>query len=293
MLAVLTGCNSWPFRRDAQPPFAARGPAEAPTVASLVGQLNDNAKRLQVLQCQDVTLDCKEGYNEFSLGGRLDCQQPRNFRLTAKVLGKDAVDIGSNEQEFWFWISKAEPPYQFHCSYEDFQRRPVSLPFPFQPDWVMEAIGMAEYKQPLENYQVSERDNAIFLVEAATSPQGQPMRKVTGFSRGARGQAPQVRAHILQDAKGKTICAAYIKDVQQDRTTGAVLPRRVQLTWPEQKIEMTMKLNEVAIYPALDAQVSARLFTRQLMANVPSFDLARGEIDGPPSALQRVRGSMR
>jgi hypothetical protein len=293
LVVLLTGCNSGPFRREVQAPAAARAPAESPTVASLVGYLNTRAQRVQVLECKDLDLECKEGYNAVNLSGRLDCQQPRNFLLTAKVLGKDAVNIGSNDQEFWFWISRMEPPYQFHCSYDDFQRSPVNLPFPFQPDLIMEALGMGSYNRPLENYQVVEdrNTNTVQLVETTTSPQGQPVRKVTVFNKSLARGTPPIKAHILQDASGKEICAAYITEVRYDRS-GTAIPRRVHIVWAAQKTELKMKLDEVTVSPTIDNERTARLFTRPVLANVSSYDLARRTIDGPSTAIQRARGQM-
>ena len=54
------------------------------------------------------------------------------------------MDIGSNDSEFWFWISKAEPvPYVFHCGYQELARGGVDMPFPFQPDMIVADSGFS------------------------------------------------------------------------------------------------------------------------------------------------------
>jgi hypothetical protein len=277
-VAASAGCNNWPFlRRDVATVPAPRLPMENPTAASLVSYLNENARRVQSLECHDLDLDCKEGSQSAGLRGQMVCQKPRNFRMSARVIGKDAVDFGSNEQEFWFWISQAKPqPYLFHCSYQDYQRNPVALPFPIQPDWIMEALGMAEYGAP-EKYLVVVQPQNVELIEATTSPQGRPMRKITVFSRGATGgNAPQVRAHILQDERHQIVCAAYITEVQTDRATGAIVPRRVKIICPADKVELSMRLDDVAVNSQISGERAARLFSRPAMANVATYDLARG-----------------
>ena len=113
------------------------------------------------------------------------CQKPRNFRLSAKALGNTAADLGSNDREFWFWISKNEPPYLYHCSYEDYARG-VRMPLPFQPDWIVEALGVGEY-DPAKNYRVVPSGAGVDLVEETTS-QGQPVRKITRLARGRNYQ---------------------------------------------------------------------------------------------------------
>src|SRR5262249_57670564 len=106
-----------------------------PTAEDLVYYLNFNARKVQAVQCNRLEIDCKQGNQGVGLDGLLACEKPRNFRLKAKLLGQPGVDIGSDgDREFWYWISKAEPPYLYHCSYEEFGRGGVRMPFPFQPD---------------------------------------------------------------------------------------------------------------------------------------------------------------
>jgi hypothetical protein len=286
--AVLVGCSSVPFYRgNTAPTPGLRIASPTPGVAEIVASLNANAQRVQAVQCADIDLDCQQGAQAVGLRGGLICQKPRNFRMTAKVMGNVAVDIGSNNQEFWFWISKAEPPYLYHCSYQDYAQG-VRLPFPFQPDWITEAIGIAEY-DPNKQYEVAATTGGVDLVESTVSPQGQPIRKITRLARGRSGQW-QVTGHIVQDANNKNadgsyreICAATVMDLQQDPTSGAILPRRLLLEWPAEKLKLQMKINQLAVNPAnLSADRVATLFTRPTLRDVPSFDLARGaDTPGP------------
>jgi hypothetical protein len=139
----------------------------------------------------------------------------------------------------------------------------------------MEALGIAEY-DPSRTYEVVANGGNIDLVERTVSPQGQPVRKVTRLQRGSSHQW-QVTAHLLQDPSGKEICSAYVSQAQQDATTGALIPRQVQLVWPAEHIKMKMRIDRVGVNPStLTADQSARLFTRPSLRDVPSYDLARG-----------------
>jgi hypothetical protein len=290
VLLILAGCagTKWGWVRT-PPPDPPAGPP--PTAQALVDYLNDNARRVQSLECRDLNLDARQGLQSVGLMGQLVCQKPRNFRMGANVAGSQQVDLGSNDQEFWYWIGKADPPYLFHCSYTDFPRASGRLPFPFQPDWMIEAMGIAEYG-PAANYQVVDRGKTLELVEQTVSARGDRVRKVTVFNRTqTHGTDPQVLAHVLQDANGKEICGAYISEVQQDPATGAVLPRRIRLVYPAERMELKLKLDEVAVNRPIDPQRTARLFTRPNLSNVQSFDLAR-DIYQAPGQVRRVRGAM-
>lgn len=285
---LTTGCPPGNLRN---PPFQGRGPAETPKADQLVKYLNDNSARLQSVECRDLIIDAQQGSQPVGLTGMMVCQKPRNFRLNGIVVGKPAVDLGSNNDEFWWWISQSQPPYLFHCSYQDLASGKARMPFPFQPEWVMEALGMGTY-DPSGEYEVQTTQTAIQLVLKTRSPQGQPIRKVTVFNRQpSRSGQPGVSAYLLQDANGKEICSATVSEVQYDQGSGAVVPRTVQLVWPEQQIKLKLKLATVQVNANVGDR-AARLFGRPQLPNIQSFDLARG-LDQPAGQVQRAGALMR
>jgi hypothetical protein len=286
-MALVVGCNTLPHRRDAAGgPSVTQVTGPLPEPAQLVRYLNDNARRVQGLKAE-VAMDCKQGNQSVGLDGKLACAWPRNFRLKGVSFGNPVADIGSNENEFWFWISKADPPYVYHCSYRELNPS-VNLPFPFQPDMVMAALGLAEY-DPNKAYRVNDKGKYIELIEETTTPQGQPADRVTVFNRMQVGNPgePQVVAHVLKDKQGHIIAQAVIHKVVVSRETGAIIPQQVILTWPGQKMEMQMTFRDVQVV-RLDPQ--SQMFQRANLGNLPSFDLARRMVDSP--GVQRA-GALR
>jgi hypothetical protein len=286
-LVLATGCTTtkWNMNRKEE----VQVTTQVPSAAALVKYLNDNADRVKSVRCASLDLQCSQGLRSVGLSGQMVCQKPRNFRLSAKVFGQQELDLGSNDQEFWFWVKRGAP-YQFHCSHQALaEGRVRQLPFPVQPDWIIEAMGIAPYG-PAEKYQVVNRGTTWQLVERTRSPQGQAIRKVTVFrAKPAPAGSPQVLAHLLlDDATGNEICAAEVTQVVVDRGTGAVLPRKVVLRWPAEKIKLTMTLDDVTV----NGQIARPdlLFTRAPLNGVKSLDLAENRIDGP---IQPVEGRSR
>jgi hypothetical protein len=288
-LAVLAplvgGCGQSPIARDKlrnEPP----PPDQKVEAPALVKYLNDNAKRVQAVQSTRVAIDAKQGRQAVGLDGMMVCQKPRNFRLTAKALGNPTVDIGSNGEEFWYWISKANPPYVYHCSYRNLATGKVRLPFPFQPDMLITALGIGEY-DPDAKYELRQAPKYMELIESATSPAGQPVQKITVFSRYRMDPPnPQVIAHVLKDSRGKLICQATVHRVKKDPGTNAILPTHVTLEWPEQEMKMTLRMDDLAPV-AVTADRAARLFQRNALSSYDSYDLARGVVDSP-GGVRRV-----
>ena len=285
------GCTNFPQFRSSPPPpppVAGKVPAETPSAEALVGYLNNNARLIQSIDCRELDLDAKQGIQGAGLRGWLVCQKNKNFRMAAKAIGPE-LDMGSNDQEFWFWIKRADPPHVYHCSYDALAKGGVRLPFPFQPEWIMEALGMAEYG-PGDKYRVNTTATSYELIEDTRSAQGAPVQKVTVFQRApAQPPYPQIIAHILRDGNGKEICGAYITEIQTDRGSGAVIPKRVRLVWPSEKMELKMKLDDVLVNDRSVDTRAARLFTRPQLPNYTPFDLARG-VDQPTGQVRRTGG---
>jgi hypothetical protein len=285
---LLAGCSGskWSFVRNTGD--NGRFSGEIPSAAQLVEQMNQNAQRIVSLECPDLDMDVKQGIQQFGLRGKLVCAKPRNFRLVAEAIGKRQADIGSNDQEFWYWIAKAEPPYLIHCSHEELARG-VPLPFPFQPEWVMEALGMSEL-DPTQPYRVVpvQRGN-VELVRDAVS-QGQRVQKVTIFGR--NGSYFYVRGHVLRDMNNREMCAAHILDIQN--INGALVPRKIVLAYPAERMELKMTLyadsREIALNKQFDREQMAWLFTRPVLTGVQSYDLARRSLDASPGQLRPAGG---
>ncbi len=297
---LTTGCMALGKKETVAPPAPQVQFKETPTAADLVRYLDRNAAKLPAVEADDLDIDIKAGSQTFGVSGALYIQQPKNFRLRAKsgIIGKVA-DVGSNDQEFWFWVHGDKPPYLYHCTHADLARG-VRLPFPVQPEWVMEALGLARRDQSnLANFRVERQGDAFELIEQATSPQGQPVQKVTVFKNPyATGSTPHVVAMKLLDANGKPQCVATIESVHRfqsaDGGQPAVLPHRVKLEWPA--YQMSMKL----IIPASGLKLNGAstviannraIFARPNLDGVRSYDLARQAVD--PPGIERTRGSSR
>jgi hypothetical protein len=271
VLLLVSGCadSKWSLFRNS-PANVRLPPDRQPTATDLVTMQNTNARRIQSLVCDPLELDITQGLQQFHISGKLACQRPRYFRMQADVVGRTEADIGSNNEEFWYWIKRGDP-YLVHCSYQDLTNG-VRIPFPFQPDWVMEALGISEYESDAAAYTLLPNGRTFQLVQNTRNLQGQPVRKVTEFN----PSTLHVTGHIIQDERGKEICRAQIREHQE--IAGVILPRRISFSYPAEKLKIEMVLghrtSDVNIYQQLDPQ--SVLFRRPTLNGVQNFDLARG-----------------
>lgn len=291
-LLAATGCPSFFNSRHKQPPISARVNSK-PSPKALVAYLNRNAKRVPGLQCTNVTLQVSGSQSVTLPSAKLFCEAPRNLRMTAKILSSQGIDLGSNQNEFWYWISKSEyPDVVFHCSHDALANGKAQTPFPFRPEMVLNALGIAPYN-PDGKYEVAigPRGDTYELIEDDLTPQGQSIKKVTVFNaRKAAPGEPQILAYLLRDAKGKEISRASVIQAQEVELPGggvAVLPRRIEMSWPDQKVSMKLKLDGMKAVQYSPAR-SGAIFSRGNLSSLRAFDLATGQYSTTSGRVERA-----
>jgi hypothetical protein len=292
-LPLLAGCLPY-FKRDDGPKGKDldRVSDTKATPASLSRYLNKQSDLLTSVKAR-MAADVSAGGRAIAIDGTMACEKPKGFRLRANTIAGLSVDIGSNNDEFWFWIKQGDP-YQFYCSYRELADGKVAVPLPFQPEMVLVALGMAKYDPDGTGYELKDHkaDNTLELIVSTTSPDGKSVKRSVLFRRTEekRPGMPQVVGHILRDASGKVLCEAKVTAVHVDRETGAVVPSRMELKWPSEKDRPSMKLMLDGIQVnTVTREDAGRFFVREPIPGVKAFDLARGRPDGESASSRSMR----
>jgi hypothetical protein len=270
---------------------AQRGTGAIPPVTpeQLVGYLNDRSRKLQSIEYGNLRMICYEKGIRLPavLDGSLASVQPKNFRMVAAARMANAkVDLGSNDEQFWVFVQvPTEKPMYVYASHNDFQAGKAQLPggIPFEPDWVMQALGMTDLKPAAYQVKTSEKDRTYTLHWPATTPSGAQVTKEIVFDVDtATGTRSQVKQHVVKDARGKVICTADIKTSKTLQPgpgdVGGPLaqyPTHIVLKWIEQKFEMDLTLDGATVNQPLAPELAQRLFRRPNVSNVQAIDLAQ------------------
>lgn len=230
------------------------GKIEPVAPEQLVGFLNDRAARLRSIEYADFRTHVSG--KGLPVGANLDCDlvasQPHNFRMISngKIVSAK-VDMGSNDKEFWVYVAApGEAPVYVFASHDDFDTGRAKMPggIPFEPEWVMQALGMKTFS-PTEQYEqvpvaladvrdqprsrrgvtvsgasprtvqsvpINERDRTYTLRWPAKTPAGQQVIKEVVFDAdAATGSRPQVKRHVIRDYRSnKVLASAEIKTAE-------------------------------------------------------------------------------
>jgi hypothetical protein len=145
LLSSQTGCQIF-SRFRTEPDVAPIVFQQAPDQQQLLSYLNAQAQKVKQLKTNvRVSLDGMP-----TLRGSLVLERPKRLRLKAGLLGVSemGVDVGSNDDGFWVWTKASLPgekPAIYFASHEAYQNSPIRKALPFDPAWIIDALGFVEF----------------------------------------------------------------------------------------------------------------------------------------------------
>lgn len=292
LLVPASGCKWMEDFKTKTQGTKATGKMPEVTADQLVNFLNERADRLRSIEYSDTRMMVSGKGIPVSakLDGELSAAQPRYFRMVSsgRVVSSKLL-MGSNPQEFWVYLAApGDDPMYVYASHADFESRRAKMPggIPFEPDWVMQALGMITFPSTNQYSAIpNEKDRTYTLSWSASTPNGPVRKEIVFDADAATGTRPQVKKHVLRNSKTNAIIAtAEIKAVQTERVgivRGTELPAAIQypthivLKWEEPRFEMDLNLDKATLNQSIDDPVRRALFVRPEIKGTTAIDLAR------------------
>ncbi len=108
--------------------------AEVVNRTDAIGQLSSNSVSVEVVNAGNVP----------RLSASLHVDRPRNFRLRASlpIMLGSGIDMGSNDEVFWFQVPEGMTQTLYHTTHEQFRKRPMRSILPVEPTWIGDALGL-------------------------------------------------------------------------------------------------------------------------------------------------------
>ncbi len=299
-LGMFAGC-SW-LDKVRPDPKVGTGVLKVKQPDEFVTYLNRQSGYISSVRYDDVGLKATipdQAWIPALRNGVMVAQKPKNFRMQAGLaIGGDQLDIGSNAQEFWMYVKQPKPTYLF-CTHADFPKVQNDLPVPFEPDWVLQALGMSTYDTSKKyEVEINEKAHVYYLKTDDTNAAGLKIMRVTEFAGDATdGTQPQVRRHLIRTqangvwqttmiAEIHKVTSLDVVDPQTGLRTAVQVPTDVTLEWPLQKVKLALSLGK----PQLNTREEVALFSKPpTIGNANPVNLADYRSNGSPSGL--IRGS--
>jgi hypothetical protein len=238
---ALCGANcQMPFWRQTPPTPPPRVLSAAPTLEEVIQVVNRNSGQIQSFTTSGASVSAP---GMPSLRANLAFQRPHRLRLRADLLASSELDLGSNDEIFWFWAKRNQTPGVMYCRHDQFANSRARQMLPVEPEWLIEALGIVEFDSALPHEGPRQLPgDRLEIRTIRDTPQG-PMTKVT-IIHGSQGWV--LEQHLL-DAQNRIVASAVASGHQADPLTGVVMPRVVNIKCPAAQFSARIDLGNVQI----------------------------------------------
>ena len=210
-------------------------PANA-TLEQIIQVVHDNTSRVRTYMAPQATLSVP---GVPKLSAQVACEPPRRFRLRAQtsVTGSE-LDIGSNDDLFWLWIRRHEPPVLLFCRHDQYAESSARRLLPLKADWMPELLGLVSFS-PDDQHQgpFPMADGRLEIRSVIHSPEGNLTRSTL-----LDGTTGLVLEQHLFSPTGERLASVRTSKHRVDQNSGAALPRSVEVSWPSSGIEFQLDI---------------------------------------------------
>lgn len=244
LLLLTPGCAWMRWnQRGEMASFGPKVPCRVPphaTAEELVTYLNQNVDKLQGWRASRVSLRA----NGIRLSADIAVEKSRHLRIVVNSVAGNELDLGCNDDVFWFWAKRSPDRAVMYASHEELDLVRDTLQIPFEPDMLMEALGVAAI--PLEGTTLEPGGNRTSrLISNHVLANGKTIRKVITVDT-CHGR---VLEHSVWDASGRRIAHATFSNHRLDPESGVILAHHIQLEWPQAEVSLAMDLGHVEVNP--------------------------------------------
>lgn len=283
IVALVAGSGATCQRSMLVNPFGPPGPA-APQVLvdgaardQIIAAVNQNSSRIQSLSVTGASITIPDTLGLPLLSGNIAAERPGRFRLTAgtAVTGQE-IDLGSNDELFWMWVRRNQPPAVYICRHDRFATSNIRQVMPVEPSWLLAALGIVDI-DPAQVFDgpLPRGDGTVELKTWLPSSFGRLNRVIVIDAR----RAWVVEQHIYDQA-GTTLLASAVAESHRYYPVEQVsLPDRLSIRLPPSGINFKIDLGQMQINQ-LPANGGA-LFTLPTFDGFPQYDLG-GAVPGTP-----------
>ncbi len=221
----------------------------APTRDEIIRTVNRNTDQVRSLSTNSATLD---GPGFPSLRASLFVERPGRFRISAShvVTGKE-LDLGSNDELFWMWIRRSQPPAMYFCRHDRFAGSRMQRMIPLRPEQIVEAFGLIRFDP-----------DGSHEGPFPSGPDRLQMRSVIEGASGPMTRIVVVDAKMgwpleqhLYDQSGKYLATVRASGHRLDPASGAYLPHNIEMQWPQAQLSLSINVRHYRVNQPIPPEV--------------------------------------
>jgi len=276
----LTGCASVQTlfkRRDVPPPQLTA----QPTLEQITSTVNRNSQTIRNFTTESASIYLPGVM--IPLHSRLAFERPKRLRIQGSVssLGSQEFDFGSNDDLFWLWTRKGEKE-MWYCRHDQYPISPVRSAIPIDPDWLLEALGIVEFKPTDQHFGPTRlADGNWEIVSHCNTPSGQYIKRTVIDSK-----IGWVIRQELYTPQNQLVALAEATDLRFDRGTGIYYVKKVSVQCQGMDGRMTIDLGS----PTFNTSVpmASSMFLMPTFEGYRAVDLCSPEFLQPRGTIMPI-----
>jgi hypothetical protein len=222
-----------------------------PSLDEIVTAVNGNSLQVKSLSTNYATL-APQGAP--SLRAALFIERPGRFRVRGShALAGPELDLGSNDEMFWLWIKRSQPPALYFVRHSEAANSGFRRLMPLSPQQLVEAFGIPTF-DPTAAHQgpFPQGEGRLAVRSTIPGPEGMLTKTTVVDARSAWVVEQQLHA-----AAGQLLASVKTSNHKFDATSNAWLPHTIELSIPTGELSMTLSVDrwDVNVPPPADAFV--------------------------------------
>jgi hypothetical protein len=278
---ILFCCSGATCSQSLRNPFAQSGPpapellAAGASLEQVIAAVNQNSARVQSYQTGDASITFRGMPGVPSLRGNIVAQRPGRLRLEASTLLGPEIDLGSNDELFWFWVKRNEPPALYFSRHDQFVGSAAQQVMPIEPQWLLDALGLSQFSPNDHHEGPLPHSDGTLEIRSVLQTRTGPMTKSTVIDT----RRAWVLEQHLYDGAGTHLASSRARSHRYYPAAGVSLPQTVDINLPAAQLALSIDVGRVQIN---SVQNNPALWS--LPAINPQIDLG----SAPPGAVSAI-----
>lgn len=241
LLCLMPGCRLVDWWRNGKPSveIPPMNPTPAPTLESITWTINKNTSAIRSMKAETATLYVPGA--PVALRSQLYFERPRRLRLQGRAMslsGRD-LDFGSNDHVFWLWTRQA-PKEIYYCRHDQFPDCPLRSVFPIEPEWIIEALGMVEFRSEEQHSGPHPEDDGNWRIVTQRQTAVGQFTKHTVID----AKMGWVVRQELYSPQNDRVALAIMSQHDYDKETGIYFARRIEIQCQGTEGSLTIDLGK-------------------------------------------------
>jgi hypothetical protein len=268
-------------------PFRSAGPP-APEVLmpgaalnDVIAMVNRNADKLQSYQTNNASISVPGLPGIPLLTGKIAAQRPGRLRLLASTaLTGPEVDLGSNDELYWFWVKRNEPPALYFARHNQAVGSAAQQLTPIEPQWLLDALGFMRFNPEDAHQGPAPLGDRGLEVRSVLKGRSQTFTRVAVID---VRKAWVLEQHIY-DSSGRLIASTAAREHRYLPEAGLSLPQKIDVRIPAAEFSLSIDVGTVAVNGTME---NAALWTMPNLSGYPQIDLGAAPASARTPAMGR------